>query len=262
MKIAIDARWIFPQISGIGNYTRQLLRQFGEIDTGDDQFLIIFNDQKLKDRTLNETGLTDATNFEADCVPWGVFSPKSQLLLPSYLKRKKVDIFHSPNYMIPLLAFSRRKHPADVVLAVPGQNSELQRARTHSHIKCITTIHDLIPLVFPDHAPKSKKSRLFPVFCAIMNEVGRRSDAIITVSNASRIDILEKLHIPQANANKVHTVYNGVSKRFSPAPLSTLHPPALHSSKSDRGPLSTLHSPLLTLSSTLAGLIPTKILRP
>lgn len=211
MKIAIDARWIFPEISGIGNYTRQLLRQFGELDIGDDQFLLIFNDPELKDRTLNETGLMDAANFESECVPWGVFSPKSQLFLPSYLKRKKVDLFHSPNYMIPLLAFPRRRS---------------------SRIKCVTTIHDLIPLVFPDHAPKSKKSRLFPVFCAIMNEVGRRSDAIITVSNASRRDILEKLHISPAAANKVHTVYNGVSKRFQP-PTTDQRPSLLYVGRAD-----------------------------
>jgi len=218
MKITLDARWIFPQISGIGNYTRQLLRQFGQLDTGDDQFLLIFNDPELKDRTLNETGLVDVAKFEAVCVPWGVFSPKSQLFLPSYLKRNKVDIFHSPNYMIPLLAFPRRKSHAGVVplSGIPGQNSELQRARNPSRIKCVTTIHDLIPIIFPDHAPKSKKSRLFPIFRAIMNEVGRRSDAIITVSNASRMDILDKLHIPQSDVNKVHTVYNGVSKRFTP----------------------------------------------
>jgi len=200
MKIAIDARWIFSEISGIGNYTRQLLRQFGELDTLDDQFLLIFNDPELKERTLNETGLATAANFEFDCIPWGVFSPQSQLRLPSYLKRKKVDLFHSPNYMIPLLAFPRRKS---------------------SRIKCVTTIHDLIPLIFPDHAPKSRKSRLFPIFRFIMNEVGRRSDAIITVSNASRQDILEKLHIPSVDANKVHTVYNGVSKRFCPPPLAS-----------------------------------------
>ena len=196
MKIAIDARWIFKEISGIGNYTRQLLTQFGRIAPKETQFLIIFNDPQLKERTINETGLADAVNFEAQCLPWGVFSPQSQLRLPGYLKKEKVDIFHSPNYMIPLLAFPRGRA---------------------SKIKCITTIHDLIPLIFPNHAPKSRKSRMFPLFKAIMNEVGRRSDAIITVSNASRRDILKQLHIPESQSDKVHTVYNGVSEMFTPA---------------------------------------------
>jgi glycosyltransferase involved in cell wall biosynthesis len=213
MKIAIDARWIFPEISGIGNYTRQILTQFGRI-APQHQFLLLFNDAELMQRTLAETGVKDADNMKAECLPWGVFSPKSQLLLPKYLKKNRVDVFHSPNYMIPLLAFPRKK---DVALAVPGQSGK----NNFSGIKCVTTIHDLIPLVFPNHAPKSRKSRLFPIFKALMNEVGRRSDAIITVSNASRDDILQYMHIPQSRADIVHTVYNGVSQRFTPSPNVT-----------------------------------------
>jgi glycosyltransferase involved in cell wall biosynthesis len=195
MKIAIDARWIFSEISGIGNYTRQLLRQFAEIAPDDMQFVALFCNNELLQRTAEETGIDKAANFSLECQPWGVFSPKSQLLLPGWLKRNKIDVFHSPNYMIPLAPFARN-HP--------------------SRIKCVTTIHDLIPLIFPDHAPKSRKSRLFPIFKALMLEVGRRSDAIITVSNASRHDILRLLKIPERRADAVHTVYNGVSARFQP----------------------------------------------
>ena len=210
MKIAIDARWIFPEISGIGNYTRQLLTQFGHI-APQHQFLLLFNDPELMQRTLTETGLENAADMQAECLPWGVFSPKSQLLLPRYLKSNKVDVFHSPNYMIPLLAFPRKK---DAASAGTGKSG----SRKTRGIKCVTTIHDLIPLVFPNHAPKSRKSRLFPIFKALMNEVGRRSDAVITVSNASRNDILQYMHIPQSRASIVHTVYNGVSQRFTPSP--------------------------------------------
>jgi glycosyltransferase involved in cell wall biosynthesis len=210
MKIAIDARWIFPEISGIGNYTRQLLTQFGRIAPRH-QFLLLFNDPELMQRTLTETGLENAADMQAECLSWGVFSPKSQLLLPRYLKSNKVDVFHSPNYMIPLLAFPRKKDAASAGTGKSGSR------KTH-RIKCVTTIHDLIPLVFPNHAPKSRKSRLFPIFKALMNEVGRRSDAVITVSNASRNDILQYMHIPQSRASIVHTVYNGVSQRFTPPP--------------------------------------------
>ena len=61
MKIAIDARWIFPEISGIGNYTRQLLTQFGHI-APQHQFLLLFNDPELMLRTLTETGLENAAD--------------------------------------------------------------------------------------------------------------------------------------------------------------------------------------------------------
>lgn len=196
MKVAIDARWIFPEISGIGNYTRQLLRQFVELAPDGVQFVALFSDPELMQRTVDETGIGEADNFEVVCRSWGVFSPKSQLLLPGWLRRNRIDVFHSPNYMIPLTAFGR------------------ERA---SRIKCVTTIHDLIPMIFPDHAPKSRKSRLFPIFKALMLEVGKRSDAIITVSEASRRDILRLLKIPVVRADAVCTVYNGVSPRFCPA---------------------------------------------
>ncbi len=202
MRIAIDARWIFPEISGIGNYTRQLLHEFGKLNLSH-TLVLLFNDSALLNRTLEQTQLAGAENIEAQCIPWSVFSPKSQLFLPGYLKQQKVDVFHSPNYMIPFLAFPRTRSGS---------------------IACITTIHDVIPLLFPDHAPKSRKTRLFPLFRALMAEVGRRADAIITVSEASRRDILTQLHIPSDQGNKVHTIYNGVSDHFCP-PSGTTAPP-------------------------------------
>jgi len=196
MKVAIDARWIFPEMSGIGNYTRQLLQQFGRFELPH-SLLLLFNDPALMTRTLSETGLAGADNVEVRCLPWGVFSLQSQLRLPALLRRERVNVYHSPNYMMPLAAFPRN-----------------HRGR----LKGVATIHDVIPLLFPDHAPKSRKTRLAPIFRALMHEVGRRADAIITVSDASRRDILEQLRIPREGAGKVHTVYNGVSSRFVPAP--------------------------------------------
>ncbi len=193
MRIAIDARWIFPEISGIGNYTRQLIQQLIQLDSEND-YLILFHDPSVMCRTVMEAGIDAAPNFEAVRLPYGVFSLPNQVRMPFFLRRKRVDIFHSPNYMIPLLAFPRR----------------------HSgRVKVVTTIHDLIPLVFPNHAPKSKKSRMFPLFKRIMHEVGMRSDRIITVSKASRKDIIQYLAIPPDRENNVVAIYNGVADTFA-----------------------------------------------
>lgn len=193
MRIAIDARWIFPEISGIGNYTRQLIQQLIELDSEND-YLILFHDRSVMYRTVVEAGIDAAPNFSAVHIPYGVFSLTNQVLMPIFLRRKRVDVFHSPNYMIPLLAFPRRR-----------------TGRT----KVVTTIHDLIPLVFPNHAPKSKKSRMFPLFKRIMHEVGMRSDRIITVSEASRKDIIQYLAIPTDRENYVIAIYNGVADIFA-----------------------------------------------
>jgi glycosyltransferase involved in cell wall biosynthesis len=82
----------------------------------------------------------------------------------------------------------------------------------------VVTIHDVIPLLFPDHAPRSRKSRLAWVYRWLMREVARRADCLITVSEASRADCLRTLAIPPGRADRVTAIHNGVSPRFTPPP--------------------------------------------
>ncbi len=194
MKIAIDARWIFPRISGIGAYTRELLSALARLDANND-YTVFFNRADVRDRTAREAGLLDHPNFALRLLPWGVFAPLSQLALPGLLHRERFDVFHSPNYMIPLPAFPR-----------------FRAGRT----RAVVTIHDVIPLLFPDHAPRSRKSRVFFLYRWLMAEIARRADMIIAVSEASRVDCLAKLHISPERADRVCAVPNGVSARFKP----------------------------------------------
>lgn len=192
MKIVLDARWIFPELSGIGTYARQILGQLCQLDT-DNEYVALFNDPRLAARTDEETGFAARRNFAAEIVPYRVFSPRSQIQLPRLLERLQCDVYHAPNYMVPLLPRLARHRPAYV-----------------------TTIHDVIPLVIPDHAPKSKKTRLLPLFVRVIRRASRVSDAIITVSHRSRDDIIRSLHLPSEAAERIHVVHNGVSSSFSP----------------------------------------------
>jgi glycosyltransferase involved in cell wall biosynthesis len=92
-------------------------------------------------------------------------------------------------------------------------------------IKCVVTIHDLIPLLFPSATPRALKTRLFPIYRRLMLEIGARADRIIAVSNASRADILSHLNIPPARQDAVRVIYNGVSSSF--------HLPATPTNKTD-----------------------------
>ena len=192
MRIAIDARWIFPEISGIGAYTRELIRHLVPLDTCN-EYVLFFDNAGIRDRTLQETGLVESSRLKTHLLPFGIFSARGQVSLPGRLKALGIDTFHSTNYMIPLWAFPPRK---------PGR------------IKCVATVHDVIPMIFPHHAPRSKKSRLFPLYRRLMIEVGRRADAIIVDSRASRADVLKHLRIPASDGGKVHAVYCGISERF------------------------------------------------
>jgi glycosyltransferase involved in cell wall biosynthesis len=202
MKIAIDARWIFNEISGIGAHTRELIRHIAREDHTN-SYIIIFSDRSWAERTWAEAELSDKPNFRPEIVPWRVFSPLSQLLLPSRLARHNIEVFHSTNYMIPLSCFPRGRM---------------------GKIRCVATIHDLIPLLFPGATPRAMKTRLFPIYRRLMLEIGARADRIIAVSEASRSDIVQHLNIPPTRHNSVKVIYNGVAPIFTPDPAPANNP--------------------------------------
>jgi len=192
--IAIDARWIFPEISGIGAYTRELIRALARVDR-ENEYLLLFADDALRDAAMRRAEAGD--RFRPLRFPHGVFAARSQIALPRLLARHGVEVYHAPNYMIPYLAFPRRR-----------------RGRT----ACVVTIHDVIPMLFPEHAPRARKARLYPLYRRLMLETGARADAIITVSERSRADVIRALRIPESSASKVVKVFNGVSETFRPPP--------------------------------------------
>ena len=193
MKIGIDARWIFRETSGIGVYTRELIRHLAEIDR-QNQYVLFFQDAGLKETIQSET----AENFTSHLLNFGLFSIKNQLAMPAIIKELALDVFHSTNYMIPLRAFPRNH---------PGRTA------------CVINIHDLIPLIFPKATPRALKTRFLPLYRRLMKEVAARSNLIITGSNASLNDIINLLH---CRPGRIVTIPDGVSARFHPAKADVL----------------------------------------
>lgn len=191
MKIALDARWIFPETSGIGQHTKLLIRGLSELKTPH-LFLLLFDDE-ARAQALKE---------ELDCqwqhavYPYGLFSLQNQFQLAGWLKHQKVDVYHSTNYMMPLWRFPRNRAGA---------------------VKAVITIHDLIPMVYRDHAPKSRKSQLYPVYAWLMRQVAARADGIITVSESSARDVREYLKLSKSGKDKLQVVYNGLDPVFHEA---------------------------------------------
>ena len=206
MKVVIDARWIFAEISGIGLYIRELIRALARIDH-DTRYTLLFRDAAIRERILADTGADEAPNFEACRVDDGVFSPAGQVRLPRLLRRMQPEVYHSPNYLVPLAAFPRsRRGPTG----------------------CVVTLHDAIPLAHPEHAPRSRKRRLFPVYRALMKEIGRRADMILTVSEASRGELIRHLGLPASRERDVVAIHNGVGEIYRPpARPAAPHPPTV-----------------------------------
>lgn len=190
LHIAIDARWIFPHLSGIGHYTQELIRALAH-RPGPHRFTLIFRDPALLERTAKETGFTQNPAFTGRLVPTGPYSPMDQWVLPSRLKQWDVDVYHATNPMMPFRGMGR--------------------------IRRVVTFHDLIPLLFRDHAPRAKKNRLFPVFKWIINTTAAKADAIIAVSESTRRDVLAHLRIPADRRDRVRVIHEGVGGEFHPA---------------------------------------------
>lgn len=184
--IVLDARWIFPQISGIGLYTQELLHALIPI-AAPHRLVVLFDNEEVRERTLGKRGA--GSGEQVEMVDYGVFSPANQFKLPALLRRLKADVYHSTNYMMPLLSGGGARR--------------------------VVTIHDLIPLLFRDHAPRSKKARLFPLYRRLMQEVARRADRIIAVSQSTQRDLVQALDCP---AEKISVVLEGVRPEFQPAP--------------------------------------------
>ncbi|MGA0370119.1 MAG: glycosyltransferase family 4 protein, partial [Kiritimatiellia bacterium] len=199
MKIALDARWIFPESSGIGQHTRMLIRTLSTLETPH-QFLLLFDDAE---RALQIKQETDC-DWEHAVLDYGIFQIRNQLKLASFLKKARVDLYHSTNYMMPLPGFPRFRE---------------------GKIKAVITLHDLIPMIFRDHAPKSRKSRMYPVYARLMHEVAARADAIIAVSESSARDVRERLGLSGAKGDKVRVVYNGLDPVFFESHAVPRHDP-------------------------------------
>ncbi len=204
-NIVIDARWITPTPSGIGVYTRELMQRLPLLEPSW-KWHFLFKDQALADRTLSECNFPQGANIKTVILPYGIFSLKNQLRLPSVLASLKCDLFHSPNFMVPYFAFGS----IGTVLGLRGLHGKRCG-------KCITTIHDAIPLLLKEYAPRSKKSKMLWLYRECMRGAVRVSNATITGSRTAKTDISSSLGLSKSLASSVRAIYDGVSDRFSPS---------------------------------------------
>ena len=171
MRIAIDARKWRDY--GIGTYVRNLLRHLARLDKTTD-FVVLCRQQ---DSTV-AAELGD--NFRAVIDTSPGYSVREQVTVPLDLRREGIDLLHTPHYVLPPLTPCRS----------------------------VVTIHDCIHLRFPQYLP----NRLGYVYArSSMWLATHRSSRVLTVSEASKRDILEYFHIPQT---KIDVIYNGIDERF------------------------------------------------
>jgi glycosyltransferase involved in cell wall biosynthesis len=172
LRIAIDARKL--RDFGIGTYVRNLLRHLSRLDQTT-EYVVLCNDA---DRAVvDELG----ENFRPVAEPSPGYSVREQITVPRDLRREQADLFHAPHYVLPPL----------------------------TPCKSVVTIHDCIHLRFPQYLP----NRLGYAYarCSLWMAT-HRSNRIVTVSEASKRDILAYFSVPR---DKIQVIYNGIDERFS-----------------------------------------------
>jgi glycosyltransferase involved in cell wall biosynthesis len=175
LRIAIDARKIRDY--GIGTYLRNLLRHLSRLDSQTEYILLCRADDSA---AMDEVG----KNFRAIPEPAKPYSVREQLRIPLDLRRERIDLFHAPHYVLPPL----------------------------TPCKSVVTIHDCIHLRFPQYLP----SRLGYAYArSSMWMATHRANRVLTVSEASKRDILRYFHIPE---RRIDVIYNAIDDRLGETP--------------------------------------------
>ncbi|MFO7301268.1 MAG: glycosyltransferase family 1 protein [Acidobacteriota bacterium] len=175
MRIAIDARKLHDY--GIGTYVRNLVFWLSKLDVDDEYVLLCRNDDVEPLRALGPRFVPVAESARN-------YSVREQFSIPFALARRHVDLFHAPHYVV----------------------SPLTRC------PFVVTIHDCIHLRFPQYLP----NRLAYSYAHTMMRVSaRRARRVMTVSEASRQDIVELLGVP---ASKVEVIANALDERLAAPP--------------------------------------------
>ena len=195
MHIAIDYTPAIRQRAGIGRYTRGLVNALIEMDAENEYVLLVVG--KVREARGNTEHATRNTkpgqhlaslppNFRLRRLPLPhrlvtIAWHRLRLPLPAELFVGPVDIFHSPNFLLP----------------------PLRRARG------LITVHDLAFLRVPECADPSLRAYLTT---AVPRSIAR-SDRILADSLSTKRDLMELLNVP---GKRISIIPAGVEPRFRP----------------------------------------------
>ncbi len=174
--IAIDGRFITPNISGIGRYSLGLLQGIAELKPSY-KIVVLINQLTYIPQNISNSGC-----FEFIIVESPVRSLKNQIELPKLLRRHNISVYHIPDGFAPITPIQSR---------------------------LILTIHDLIRIRCRKLLGKSKKVVFLALWKFWLRTQCNRASAIITVSAHSRNDIIDLMNV---TPEKLHVIYNGVKR--------------------------------------------------
>lgn len=167
MRIAIDVRTIFVKRTGVGYYVYNLMNTLTRIDKENDYWFITGPDFRTNHNFLKF--FPRAAKFIFD-----------NFVIPLKLYLKRIDIYHSPAYLLPLMNFNYKK---------------------------IVTIHDLGFILLPHSYALTHSFHLRLMTAWSL----KKADRIIAVSKSTQKDLI--FFFPFCG-NKTSCIYEGVNSKF------------------------------------------------
>ena len=179
LNLGFDAKRLFNNFTGLGNYSRTLVRSLAEFYPEHAYFLFTPKVKKVKE-----------TQFYLQNPQFNLVEPPQKWLgtwwrtssMKKDLLNKKIDLYHGLSHEIPI-------------------------GLEKTGIKSVVTIHDVIFKYYPKHyRPIDRQiyDRKFSSAC-------RRANCIITISESSKRDIIKFYKTP---AEKVVVIYPSCDDRF------------------------------------------------
>src|SRR3989344_1578897 len=174
MKIGIDIRMAGTQHGGIGRYVLELVKNIFLIDQ-ENEYYLFYNDDQSADISNLKSSISNLVSIKTNIRHYSV---KEQLWFPRILNKYNLDLMHFTNFNVPI--FYKRPF--------------------------VVTIHDLIH----HRLGGVKKTNLlhYWAYKKVIESAVKNAAKIITVSKASRDDIISEFGIP---AERMAVVYEGVS---------------------------------------------------
>lgn len=198
MKIGIDLKPFFTgsKYRGIGNYTRELLKELLRLDTEDEFYCLNLYGRYMGDPELNEKCQLYEYYTGAKYVDVG----ERQILSNDSTRNIiKAEVEHFVN-----------QSKIDVMLFTsPTEYGNLYEAEWFGGILKVGILYDLIPLLFPDQC-------LFdPVYRADYERslhFMKSLDLLLAISQSAKEDAIKLLGIPE---EKIKVIYAGIDQDFS-----------------------------------------------
>ncbi len=174
MKIAFDAKRFFHNTSGLGNYSRDLVRILSEYEP-DNEYLLL-------NKNKSERGKEILERPNVQFIETSKGNLSRQLKMGKDAQKQEADIFH-------------------------GLSGELPLKWDSKPIKKVVTIHDLIFVRYPQYYSFFDRKIHFWKF----KKAADSADKIIAISEQTKRDIIQYLKVPET---KIEVIYQGCHHAF------------------------------------------------